>query len=732
MKHFIITILLAAAPSAAAPLDPAEASRKIDALITAGYADHGVSPNAPADDATFLRRIYLDVMGRIPTAGEARTFFKDTSPEKRARLIDSLVGSPGYVSHEFHFWADLLRVKSRLRGNNGDSAKLYVQWLKKALADNKPYDVFVRELVTANGLIDENGAVGFYLRDRGMPLDHMSATVQVFLGTQMLCAQCHDHPFEEWSQMDFYKLAAFSSAQQVTNMPPGLKENLLKKNAGQPLKKRKNSRRSLRNITAPLQNTIIYESNKPLRLPDDYQYEDAEPKAIIDPSTPFGDVVDLNKNESRAHAYAEWMTARSNPRFTKIIANRLWKRIMGVGVFEPVDNLDVVDKPSNPKLLDYLTSLFVELDFDIQAYYRILYKTQVYSREVSTFDMASREPYYFPGPRLRRMSAEEIWDSVVTLVRPDPDGTLTLPEQDSQEVSPRLAAYRSLEKETPESILKNTRELSKLLAKTRKELSGVREQVDRAITLQSEGDPDAIKIGRKAMTELSELRANSMRQYAQLAFLGDNLQNIPRINSPITNGPGQLVNRLGKAFPELRRESRKASNKTGIKQNPRNKNRRRMMKAKKELQRIRKEEGREAAHDFMQRMRRERSAHQFVRASELPSPTRPGHFLSEFGQSDRDIIDNSSDSASVPQALSLLNGEVFKALASPSSSLSLQLKKAQTPEEKCDALYLAMLSKKPSPEERSLLLDEFVNDPENAARTTIWALLNSSGFLFVE
>ncbi|MBT4866209.1 MAG: DUF1549 domain-containing protein, partial [Planctomycetaceae bacterium] len=158
------------------------ASRQIDKLIEADYAKHKIDPNPLTSDELFVRRIYLDVVGRIPSHDETVAFLDSTDSKKRSALIDELLDSEGYVSHQFNYWADLLRLQSRMRYA---PAQPYLEFVKTSLRENKPYDQFVRELITAEGYTWDNGAAGYYLRDVGMPLDNMSNTAQVFLGTQL-------------------------------------------------------------------------------------------------------------------------------------------------------------------------------------------------------------------------------------------------------------------------------------------------------------------------------------------------------------------------------------------------------------------------------------------------------------------------------------------------------------------------------------------------------------------
>jgi hypothetical protein len=154
---------------------------------------------------------HLDIIGRIPTMQETQAFLQSTDKDKRAKLIDALLASEGYTQHMFHFWADLLRVQSRANGGQGEmTSKPYLEHVKRRIRENMPYDAFVRELLTAQGKVWDNPAIGYYMRDLGMPLDNLSNTTRVFLGTRIECAQCHNHPFDKWTQMQFYQMAAFT------------------------------------------------------------------------------------------------------------------------------------------------------------------------------------------------------------------------------------------------------------------------------------------------------------------------------------------------------------------------------------------------------------------------------------------------------------------------------------------------------------------------------------------
>ncbi|MDH3585024.1 MAG: DUF1549 and DUF1553 domain-containing protein, partial [Phycisphaerae bacterium] len=381
-------------------------SARIDALVQADLARHNVKPNPPAGDEVFLRRIYLDAIGRIPTVDEAIAFLHSTEPDKRRRLIDQLLDSPGYVSRQYNYWADVLRAKSRLRQGSGLP---YIQFIKQSLAANKPYDQFVRELLTAEGPSHarDNGATGYYLRDFNMPEDNMSNTVQVFLGTQMVCAQCHDHPFDKWTQLEFFEMAAFTGGTQ-TRYNQAYKSPMfarVRQVMGAEADDRE-MKRAVGKFTEVLRYGVEGSGTGLSRLPKDYQYDDAKPLEVVKAHVMFGQQPTLSypepakakpqkssrsKKYGRSSAksidsrktYAQWMTSPDNPRFAQVVANRLWKQAMGRGVVEPVDDLSDSTKPANPELMAYLQGQMVALGYDMKQYLRAIYNSKTYQRRAT-------------------------------------------------------------------------------------------------------------------------------------------------------------------------------------------------------------------------------------------------------------------------------------------------------------------------------------------------------------
>ncbi len=389
---------------------------KIDALVEANLEKVKQKPNKEADDYTLVRRAFLDVAGTIPTLVQTNAYVARKT-EKREALVDGLLSSPGYVSNMYNYWASILRIKDR--PDNNMLAYAYRDWVKEQLRINRPYDEWVYEMLTAEGKLWQNPAVGYTLRDTGMPLVHVDNTVRVFLGTQIGCAQCHNHPFDKWTQKEFYELAAFThgTSTRDANGSPAfangnptvrLKDEMKKKDPSAVLKG---------NFTLLINANLFNVSSKkrPLKLPHDYNYDNGKPNEVVAPKVLWGQVPASAKKDSPREQFAHWLTSAENPRFAKTMANRLWKKVMGVGLIEPVDDLRDDSPCENPELLELLTKEFVRLKFNQKEFLRTLMYTKTYQRESSDFDPSMAEFYHYPGPTLRRLTAEQIWDSILTL-----------------------------------------------------------------------------------------------------------------------------------------------------------------------------------------------------------------------------------------------------------------------------------------------------------------------------
>ena len=364
-------------------------TERIDQLVEAKLEELGEKRNPEIDDDVFVRRIYLDVIGRIPTLEETQTFLNSKSKNKRAELIDELLDTYGHVSRQFNYWADVLRVLTRDKQVYGQT---YIDFIKDSLERNQPYDEFVRELLTSEGMMldPEAGAVGYYLRDINMPEDNMSNTVRVFLGTRLECAQCHDHPFDVWTQRDYFEMVAFTGGMKFAekDMIRSLDREGKKKIAEfgkTDLEKLNGFKRQLRIV-----NTGVFGSGTGLaKLPEGFMGSDGEEdeiiigktmfdhQALVDAMIPVSKRTKKRKKNKKAQqvipgakdlgsraAYADWLTSPDNPRFTMTVANRLWKQAMGLGLIEPVDVMDDATEASNEPLMQYLTETMVSLNFD--------------------------------------------------------------------------------------------------------------------------------------------------------------------------------------------------------------------------------------------------------------------------------------------------------------------------------------------------------------------------------
>ena len=630
-------------------------AKAIDKILNETYQKRNVKIPGKIDESALVRRLYLSLVGRIPTFDEINSYLSNTSEQKKSQLIEELTESSGYNSQMFNWWADLLRLKSRMRGGNQIQAgQLYNHWVKQQVEKNVPFDQMTYSLVTAEGYPWENGAVGYYLRDTGMPLDNMSNTAQIFLGTQMVCAQCHNHPFDKWTQMEYYKMASFTYGvstrmgqdiqkkigqyfyQQTKGLSKAEKSKLGSSQKAQALRK------AIQEMVQPLRYGASH-TGKKLNLPHDYQYKDAKPKTVVN-SEPIFAPDSLNKEiENPVHAYGQWIISTNNPRFTKVISNRMWKKVFGRGIIEPVDDLRDNSESSIPELLSHLESLMVRVKYDLKEFQKILHNVEAFEREATGRELTNVEKYYFEAPILKRMSAEQLWDSIVTMSIPEVDERKANPSK----IESRLTNFANYQNKVEGLSDKKFVQLAKKGAKENARINNTMNEIQLKIREAQEADD------RQAVSKLRReygIKRNEQRSL----FAG-------------------LV--MGSEF-DAQSLYRGGQNKTSS--DPRWKG----------------------------------YSGNLMRASEIETPAPPGHFLREFGQSDREVIENSSSESSVPQALTLLNGVFYKALFDPRSPLSQNLLKAESTEEKIKVLFLSILNRNPSPEELTQSLAMVTSSPK--------------------
>ncbi len=356
----------------------------IDRLIDAKLQRLKIQPSPAVDDAAFLRRVSLDLKGQLPTPEEFQAFIAGTSKTKRSDLIDRLIASPAYVDHWTLKWGDLLQNSRKYLGEKG--AFEFREWIRDSIARNKPYDHMVREMLTAKGSSYENPAANFYRVTRD-PKPTMEKTTQVFLGVRMVCAQCHDHPFERWTQNQYYEMAAFFSA---VGLRPGYEVG----------------------------EEILYDQRQDYDMKHPKDGRVMNPKFILPAS--WSGTGAPPTDAQRRQAYAEWLTARDNPFFAKSTVNRVWSYFFGRGIIDPVDDIRASNPPSNPALLDALTKDFIDRDFDLRYVMRTIVNSRTYQASVAANEWNEKDGENFSHAMPRRLSAEELMDALAlaTGVRP--------------------------------------------------------------------------------------------------------------------------------------------------------------------------------------------------------------------------------------------------------------------------------------------------------------------------
>jgi hypothetical protein len=341
----------------------------IDRHVAAKLEKLNLVPSPAADDATFLRRVFLDTIGALPTAAEARRFLNDPRDDRRQRLVDDLLSRAEFADYWALQWADLLRVDRVALGHKG--AYSYYRWIRDSLAANKPLDQFAREVITAEGPLADSPAGHFY-KVVQKPGEMASTLSQVFLGVRISCAECHHHPFDRWSQTDYYGMVDFFT----------------------PLA-RKPSRRG---------EMVLAASTAETRLPRTGETVRAHVLGVSPPES-------VSPGDRRA-ALAAWLTLPKNPWFARNLANRVWAHYLGRGLVEPVDDVRATNPPSNPELLDALAEDLVEHHFDLRELIRAITRSQVYQLSSRPNETNERDEQNYSRALLKPLDAEVLLDAV--------------------------------------------------------------------------------------------------------------------------------------------------------------------------------------------------------------------------------------------------------------------------------------------------------------------------------
>ena len=387
-----------------------ESRNFVDDLVFANLTELGIPPSPVCEDEVFLRRVSLDIGGRLPTEDEARAFLASKDPDKRKHAIDALLSSPDYADYFANKWTALLKNR-RDDASDITSNFAFHAWIRDSLLANTPYDQLVRELLASTGTVIANPPVAWYKRVKE-PKQQIEDIAQLFLGVRMQCAQCHHHPFERWSQNDYYGLTAFFS--QVGRKPTDTR--------GEDLIFHKRGVASAKNVRTG---------------------ETLSPRALGD------DVGEISADQDPRLRLANWMGGKKNPFFAKALVNRYWKHFFKRGLIEPEDDIRDTNPPTNPELLAALEGHFLQSGFDLKELVRVITNSQAYqlSAKPNEHNLVDEQNYsrYYP----KRLQAEVMLDAIDHLTEASttfanlPAGTraIALPDNSYNKSSPFLRVF---------------------------------------------------------------------------------------------------------------------------------------------------------------------------------------------------------------------------------------------------------------------------------------------------
>lgn len=360
-----------------------KATNFIDELVFDRLQKLRMTPSELCDDETFLRRVTLDLVARTPTVDEYRAFMADKRPDRRARLVDKLLADDAFAD----FWTDLWAEQLRIIGGNYapvatdvKAADAFYQWIRRQMRSGRPLNEFVGEMVDSSGSNLTNGPVNLYTmlvhKPQFEPKSFAADFSQVFLGVQIQCAECHNHPFDRWTQDDYYSFVSFFTGMK---RKPGVEPR---------------ERRIYCDLTAPPARHVVDGRPMPARV-----------LGAVEPVSGGGDP---------RTALAEWLTSPSNDLFSRNLANRIWAQLLGRGVIEPVDDVRATNPPVNGPLLDALAKRLVEAKFDLRSLVRDICNSQVYQLSTKPTASNQRDTRQFSHAHLRRLRADALMDAVVT------------------------------------------------------------------------------------------------------------------------------------------------------------------------------------------------------------------------------------------------------------------------------------------------------------------------------
>ncbi len=403
----------------AEPIDPrlfAEAPRhnRIDELNLAKLQSLQISPSPPADDATFLRRAFLDATGTLPPVEAVDSFLADSDPEKRAKLVDRLLASPEYVDYWSYKWSDLLLVSSK--NLPAPAMWSFYRFVRRAVEENRPWDAFARQVVTARGSTLTNGATNYFVLHRD-PIDLTESTSMAFLGLSLTCARCHNHPLEKWTQDQYYGMA-------------NLFARVALKDGG----------------TAPGDVIVSAASEGNIRHP--------RKGVAMAPQPLDAKPLPLDARGDRREAFADWLEDPANPYFDKALINRVWANFFGRGLIDPEDDLRATNPTSDAALLDWLVSDFRAHGRDVKHLIRTIMTSAAYARSSNPLPGNASDTKFLSHYTVKRLPAEVLLDALARVTEVPtafpgyPPGWRSLQLPDSQVASTFLDSFGRPDRES--------------------------------------------------------------------------------------------------------------------------------------------------------------------------------------------------------------------------------------------------------------------------------------------
>jgi hypothetical protein len=363
--------------------DAPATSNLIDEHVFAKLRTMRIHPSRSCSDSEFLRRAYLDLLGILPTPEETRAFLDDADSEKRARLVDALLERPEFAEFWALKWADLFKVEERALDRKGVQA--FHRWITRSIAENKPLDAFAREIVSARGSTYENPPANYYRANRNA-IERAESTAQVFLGTRLQCAQCHNHPFDRWTMDDYYSWAAVFG---------GIDYKVIE-----------NRRRDSNDTHEFAGEQIVFVTDRG-SVKDARTGKPAKPRYL-------GDAPSESNTSSARNSLddlAAWMTAPENPLFARAQANRIWFHLMGRGIVDPIDDFRATNPPSHPQLLDALAADFVDHRYDLRRMIRLIMSSTTYALSSEPNQTNADDATNYSHNLPRRLTAEQLLDA---------------------------------------------------------------------------------------------------------------------------------------------------------------------------------------------------------------------------------------------------------------------------------------------------------------------------------